>query len=295
MTTGENLKKKAGIIDKAENKLLDGIKTGEKAVFNKVLSILRKLSQKEGKLTKETINNKFLSSLTAKVLKVIRKSTLQKKIIEFLPNFETIEALNSDLYKGITGTAFDKVIRSEISAYRRITIDNIVDNLIGEKQLKGSYINPIRDIIFKGVALKSNVKNVEKELSDYIVGNKTKAGQFTRYVKQIATDAINQHDGAINDIARDAYQLDGFRYVGSLIKTSRDNCEHLVNSTGKLKQFEVRKGLYKVEDIPAIIRVLDKGKGSGWNDATTPETFAQYRGGYNCRHQIIYLPLPPED
>ena len=294
MTTGENLKKKAGIIDKAENKLLDGIKTSEKAVFNKVLSILRKLAQKEGNLTKETINNKFLSSLTAKVLKVIRKSTLQKKIIEFLPNFETIEALNSDLYKGITGSAFDKVIKAEISAYRRITIDNIIDNLIGEKQLKGSYINPIRDIIFKGVALKSPVKNVEKELETYIVGNKTKAGQFTRYIKQIAIDAINSHDGLINDIARDAYQLDGFRYVGSLIKTSRGNCEHLVNSTGKLKQFEVKRGLYRVEDIPKIIRVLDKGKGSGWNENTTAATFAQYRGGYNCRHQVVYLPLPPD-
>jgi hypothetical protein len=27
--------------------------------------------------------------------------------------------------------------------------------------------------------------------------------------------------------------------------------------------------------------------GRGMNDATTPETFALYRGGYNCRHMAI--------
>ena len=66
----------------------------------------------------------------------------------------------------------------------------------------------------------------------------------------------------------------------------------MVNSTGKLKQFEVRKGLYRVADLEEIIKVLQKGRGSGWNPLTTPETWAQYRGGFGCRHAVYFLPLP---
>ena len=295
MALEDTIKKKDKLISKAESKLLDGIQSSEKVIFNRILGILRRLAQKEGKLQKESINNKFFNSLTKKVLSVIRKSTLQKKIDEFLPNFEKIEKLNSGLYKGLTGKEFTNKIKSEIGVYRKITIENIVDNLLGEQALKANYITPIRDILFKGVALKTNVKDVEKELSTFIKGTKTQNGQFLRYVKQIAMDSINQHDGQINDIARDAYQLDGFIYTGSLIKTSRDNCEHLTGRGSLFSDLEVKKGMYRVEDIPKIIRRLDKGKNSGWNPATTPETFAQYRGGYNCRHQIIYVPLPKED
>jgi hypothetical protein len=295
MDLKDTIKKKDKLITKAEDKLLDGIKTSERVIFNKILSILSKLAQKEGKLEKEAINNKFFNTLTKSVLRVIRKSTLQKKIDDFLPNFEKIEDLNSGLYKGLTGKEFTKKIKSEIGVYRKITIETIVDNLLGEQALKANYITPIRNILFKGVALKQNVKDVEKELTTFIKGNKNQAGQFTRYVKQIAMDAINQHDGQINDIARDTYQLDGFIYTGSIIETSRDNCEHLTGKTSLFSDLEVKKGMYRVEDIPKIIRRLDKGKGSGWNPATTPETFAQYRGGYNCRHQVIYIPLPKED
>lgn len=295
MALKDDINKKDKIIDKAEKRLLDGIKSSEKAIFNKILDILRKLSQKEGRLQKETINNKFLNSITKKVLGVIRKSTLQKKIDEFLPNFEKIDELNNEIYKGITGAEFTKKIRNEISVYRRISIENIIDNLLGEQALKANYITPIRDILFKGVALKSKVKDIEKELSVFVKGTEKRDGRFLRYVKQVAMDSINQHDGATNDIVRDAYQLDGFIYAGSLISTSRGNCEHLTGKTSLFEDLEVKKGMYRVEDIPKIIRRLDKGKNSGWNKNTTPETFAQYRGGYSCRHQIIYIPLPKED
>lgn len=295
MPLHETIIKKDKLINLAEKKLLDGIRISEKAIFNKILGILRKLAQKEGKLEKANINKTFLASLTKKVLKVIRKSTLQSKIENFLPNFVKIEELNSELYKGLTGKEFTKKIRSEIGVYRKITIENIVDNLLGEQALKANYITPIRDILFKGVALKTNVKTVEKELSVFIKGTKTKNGRFMRYVTQIAMDSINQHDGTINDIARDAFQLDGFVYAGSIIKTSRDNCEHLAGTTALFKDLQVRKGMYRVADIPKIIRRLDKGKNSGWNPNTTAQNFAQYRGGYGCRHQIIYLPLPSED
>ena len=126
MALKDDINKKDKIIDKAEKRLLDGIKSSEKAIFNKIIDILRKLSQKEGRLQKETINNKFLNSITKKVLSVIRKSTLQKKIDEFLPNFEKIDKLNSDIYKGITGAEFTKKIRNEIGVYRRISIENII-------------------------------------------------------------------------------------------------------------------------------------------------------------------------
>ncbi len=120
-----------------------------------------------------------------------------------------------------------------------------------------------------------------------------KGGLFRRYAGQVATDSLNGYDGAVNDVIRDSFQLDGFRYVGSLIDDSRQNCIELVNGSGEFEKFAIRPGTYRTEDLQAIIDIAKYRP--GWNPATTTQTFAQYRGGYRCRHQVIYFRLKPEE
>ena len=295
MTLKEIIKEKTNLLENAEVLLYEGIEAAEKGIFSAVLKILRGLAVEDGKLKKENINNSLLKRLKSKVVEAIVGSTLKNKIGDFLPNFEKIEELNDALYTDLADKKFTKKVRSEIGVFRKLMTDNIVDSVLGEPSIEVNFGEDIRRILFNGISTRQKVTDIEDQLRRYIKGGSNSQGKFSRYVKQIAQDALNQHDGYINDLSRDVYNLDGWMYVGSIIDTSRANCKHLVNSTGKLAPFAIRKGVYRVEDIEAIIKVLDKGKGSGFNTAVTKETWAQYRGGYNCRHQNLYITLSAKD
>jgi hypothetical protein len=50
-----------------------------------------------------------------------------------------------------------------------------------------------------------------------------------------------------------------------------------------------REGLYRIVDIPKIIRALQNNP--GWIKGTTPSNFFVNKGGYSCRHEAIPLRL----
>lgn len=295
MTLKEIIQSKTDLLENAETKLYDGIEAAEKNIFSKVLSILRGLAQKEGRLRKDTVNNSLLKTLSVKVLTAIRESTLERKINDFLPNFETIEKLNDDILFDLTGKKFTQKVKKEIGVYRRLLVNEVVDRILGDAQIEANFSNPIKRILFNGIATRQKVSDIENELRKFIKGDKNKSGRFSRYVKQITIDSLNAHDGTINQIAAETYQLDGVMYVGSLIKTSRSNCVHLVNSSAKIAPFAIRKGLYRISDLPEIIEVLNKGDGSGWKEGTNENNFLINRCGFGCRHSAIAVPLSAED
>lgn len=284
-TLRQLLNEKAKVFDSVDS-FLEGIKATERSIYARMLAILRSFARPDGTLENDSTNLQTLNLISKEVTQKIAQSTLQRKLSKFLTNFDKIEDINTETYNLILSGNFRKV---GLSAEKQILIDQITDAITGQASLNAQYTHPIRQLLYTSVTRRVTFKEARENLEKFVLGNNQKLGRLSSYVGQVTTDALNGYDGAVQDVIRDANGLTHFRYVGSIIRTSRENCIDMINGTGNFKEFSLGRGVYRVSDLEKIIKKADKGKGSGFNDNVTPETFAQIRWGYNCRHSVIYF------
>jgi hypothetical protein len=102
-------------------------------------------------------------------------------------------------------------------------------------------------------------------------------GTLSGVVTLVSRDALYGYDGAVNDRIRGQYGLNAFRYVGSIVEDSRPHCRAWVRE----------RVLNRDYLEPYIQRLHAQGNPDGFRAQTTFDNFAQYRGGWNCRHQAI--------
>jgi hypothetical protein len=288
-TLKEILEEKIRLIEAVESGFLKGIEGTEKALFAALLKLLRQFSNKGGRFVKDRATNALILKLKREILQTIRRSTYLTKIEDYLTNFDEVERLNRLTYS----QTLQREINLSLNAQKKLAIEELTDALTGQSALNSNFVNPIRKMMLNAVALGQTLEETEENLRRFVRGNNQQLGRFRAYTGQVARDALNGWDGLVNDTIRDRYDLDGFMYVGSIVRDSRPNCVHLVSGSGQFSDLSIRPGVFAVSDIPKIISRARGGK--GFNPNVTPETFAQYRMGYNCRHQIIYIRLTDEE
>jgi len=286
-TLSELLADKLSFIKGKEESFLDGLESTEKALFGKLLAILKRFTQKNGTLVQDESSSALLLRLKKEINQVIGKSGLNGKLKNFLVSFDKVEDMNRTIYSRVIG----RPVKTGFTLERAILVDEIADRLGQPLQITNAITNPIRNVLASSIHGGMTFTEAEENLKRLVVGGKS-GGLIKKYAGQVAKDAINGFDGAINDKIRDEFELDGFRYVGSLIATSRTNCIEWINGTGKFKKYAIRPGTYRVADLKAMIAIAKKRP--GFNQSTNPKNFGQLRGGYRCGHQVFYFRLTPE-
>lgn len=287
------LSEKADLIDQAEAALEQSAVSSERSLFRRVLNFLRGFDMSSGKFTNEKSNRDFLVKLDKELSSQFKKTPVVSNLDAFLKNFDRIKGLNTEIYeKKLTSTEFKKLagIYERTNPIKANIIKQITRGLTNPETVKANVIEPIRNVLFESIVFERTFADTQKHLRDVIISSDTKNSRLLRYTKQIARDALSQYNGALNDRIRTELDLDGFIYTGSLIKTSRQNCNELINGSGAFVQFRLlRPRVYRVSDIPDILNIARKRP--GFNPLTTPETFATYRMGFNCRHEVTYVRL----
>ena len=76
-------------------------------------------------------------------------------------------------------------------------------------------------------------------------------------------------------MVRKEFDLNGFKYIGSLVKDSRPQCK-------KWK----RMGVIRYDQLDKEISWA-YSNGKGMIPGTNKDNFATYKGGYNCAHQAV--------
>lgn len=280
-TSATIVKDKDEILDEADKGFLSSIQSTAIALYAQLIGIMKKITMTDGKFAPSETDNQILVSINKEINRVFANSTVSSKLAGYLTNFDRIENLNIE-YFALQNLDITKL---SLSAEKKLIIDRITDGLSPTRGLKTNIANPLKTQLYRFVTSGSSLTDAEDYLRTWIKGDGNRAGHLERYVRQLTQDGLSQYDGTINQKVRDEYDMPYFRYVGSVIKTTRKHCSDLVNHAGVFSDLKKVNGKYRVEDIPAIVR---RSKGlPGWNSATTPETFFTYRGGYGCRHQII--------
>lgn len=97
-----------------------------------------------------------------------------------------------------------------------------------------------------------------------------KTPNLAQYVEDNAANGIMLAAGAYTNLAAKEFNMDGFMYVGDIIKDSRTLCKHLVGLDRNVRFTELPLMLENMPD--------------GLYPNTTKDNFMETRGGYNCRH-----------
>lgn len=277
------IRAKAKKIKEAEKKFLGSLVNIEIEVEKAVLKLLKKFSTKDGKLNSDDSTTALIRRLNKEITNIVNRSNYQNAIDELLPNYELIETLNKDIYKGIV----DDNVLLNVSPVRNELVKDITAALANQSSLNAQFIKPIKKTLLQAVSFGHTFEDAEKNLRSLITGEGKKLGRFSQYAGQVVRDGLLQWDGAINDKLKDEYDFEFFRYVGTDVKDSRENCLHMRDGTGWFEDLAVSPGVYRVADIPKII---NRGRGrKGFNPAVTPSNFASIRFGYNCRDVVIYF------
>lgn len=284
------LKERLTILLTADDDLVDDIKSTEKSIFSTVLSFLRRLSQKDGRLVNEEDSVRQMAKIRRALRKVVRESTIDKKIEAFIPNFEKVDRFTRDIYGDILGGDVDI---PDIDAYRALAIDQLISAFDENKGLDSSYIIPLQKRIFEAIQLEMPVNEAINYIRPFVVGTTDSGGNLASYSRTIATDLINGYSAFADYQIAKANGMDGFFFSGSLINTSRQTCIDMVNGSGEFEEIAIEPGLFAIEDVDKIV-VIGRDN-PGWRPETTVETYFILRNGYNCRHFLVFTFLTDGD
>ncbi|CAH1002684.1 hypothetical protein LEM8419_03556 [Neolewinella maritima] len=294
MPLKDDTTRKFKLVNAATDVFLSAIQRAERFVYGYVRDFLDTLPRESGRLVSGPVNLAQLNRLESPLLNFLAgRDGIGSALPDYLQNFDEVERLNRAIYSGyLPAEDALRISRMAFTPERTFLVDSVTQGVTERAALRINLVNPIRKVLYAGITFRQPIKTVQANLRDELVTQAGSSSRLLRYTRQITQDAISQFDGAINDRIRDDLELDGMYYVGSLIKTSRDNCEELVRGSGRFADLAIKPGLFRVKDIPKIV---DRAKGrSGWNEACTAETFAQFRGGYGCRHETYYVRLDDE-
>jgi hypothetical protein len=280
-------------IIKADEELQKDLKDLQKELFNASIDFIVDFREAGGVLK---LDKKKLASLQSKVDKVIASSKYQKNIEKYLDKYDLIDKLNTEWYAE-NKLRIDRVI-ADSEILKEIKLQTF-DNLLSKEAIDVNLVKPIVQQLRKDIILGSTYESAKQNLQTLVVDNEL----INRYAGQIATDALNQYDGELNNQVKEKFNLTKFYYIGSEIETSRPFCRHMKEKKEwTIDELKVALKEYCPNGIPSekteTIETTDaKGKsvkrsvkkGGGMIEGTNVDNFSMLRGGYQCRHRVQWI------
>lgn len=235
-------------------------------------------------------NMSTLSKINKELKKLITPEKFKAPVKEFLRYFDKVERTTLDELAKYNDIDFSKL---DLSAERQLAIEEISLGLLNDDMLEQNMRLPLKKILYRHITTGITIDKAETELKSFILTDKDSLGFAEKYVKTIAQETLLRYDGMINQKAAVEFGMDGFRFVGSNIKTTEPQCRQMTEFNGELGKLAIN-GKYAVEDLPEIVRIL-KRDFDGVNKNLDPSNYFIYRNHWGCRHQVIPTKLLKRD
>ncbi len=258
--------------------LINGMYSIELLVYAALMEVFDNVDITNGKLSTTIKADEFLAALDYKIYQALKKSGYPAYVGDFIGNYDKISSNVRDLHQALGNGLLSA---SDINAVKRLEVQKTIDNLTQQGMYK-DFISPVREGLYRNIMFGATVGETEEFIKSQVISTKQKDSRLTRYVGQVATDALHQFDGSVNQVAKQSLKLNATQYVGSLIEDSRAQCMKWVGMS-------IIKDENLQEEIDWALnggRFSNK-KCSGMIEGTTTDTFCINRGGYRCRHRAF--------
>ena len=271
----------------------EGIPRIQDRIYQRLAVLMKELEIVNGTLVNSAKNIRTLSRIKSDIESIILDDTdYLESVKEFASLYEKVDKLNATYFKALERKFKPPKI---VEAIRKQSVSLMLEGLT-EAGLNANLITPLREIINTYVTTGGSYTKLANELSNYIRGTEIDGvkteGQLNKFTKQITTDAINQYSATVNEVMTQDLGWEWYKYVGSNVEDTRTFCKALR-----------KKKYYHRSELPYIIKgnfqefkdlkgkIYDKtGLPQGMYEDTNVSNFRQYRGGYNCGHQVYPIP-----
>ncbi len=283
-------------MDKTINKILttidEAIDTFEKSVpgiqksiLEELQPLIKELEIKNGKILNNVDNLKLILNIKNKLEKIIISPDYKKQVQKFIDFFGIVTDLNNTYFSQFN----NKFTPSKtLPILRQLTIETTINSLMGQGMVD-SLVEPVRRILIQNITTGGSYAKFQEQLRNEIITNETGEGQLSKKTNYIVKDAISTYNRQYHKVMTDDLGFKWFRYVGSLLTTSREFCELLT-----------AKDWVHISELPEIIKGKIDGKQCelnsktklplGMKEDTNANNFQELVGGHGCRHDLYPVP-----
>lgn len=278
-----------------ESKRVKKLMIERTALVDGLLSVLsKKVDQGQTELLKSTINN-FVDKLeltdTGKVKNTLYNKRLLANIDTIFDRFGKTQGLevaktialgvqqvvnfSGVYYQTFTTKAklleIAPVVKETVGLWLglsekgRVEPNGYLDKLIKDNTVRSQ----VKNMAVRAVIGQQGFRETKNQISEFIGGNKEKAGALERYHRNFVYDLYSQVDRATSEVYAGKLGFNFAIYEGGLIETSRSFC---IDRNGKV----FHKSEIALFDPPTA-------KQPGYNPFTD-------LGGYGCRHHLNWIP-----
>lgn len=226
---------------------------------------------KNGKLQ---FNQKTILTLSdiAEILKQSIKSTSYLSDVKgFTRDYSKIVGYTSDMQKSLNNL---DIKTDHLYKFANESSSFVQERLLTNIAESEEFGQKLKTVLLNSAVTNQTLSQVKKSVSDFL-NTGTNANVLTRYTTQVTRDAMNQFEGQLNSNIAINYEMEYYRYVGSIIADSRAQCKKWVGMR-----------VLPIKDLDKEINWA-YANGSGMIAGTTKTNFAVFKGGFSCRHTCI--------
>lgn len=279
-------------IDRSITRFNKRIPSAQKAMYDELVTELRRLDLK-GDTIKSTVGNlKIIQSIKNKLTKIILTEDYLSDVKEFVKSFNTVSSMQNEYWKGVESKFKPGPLLKQI----RIQAIGDTVQYLTEAGIGPNIGDKIAGILRTNITSGGSYKALNSQLLESLTDTDKSDGLLTKYSKQITNDSIQQYNRQYTQQVAAGLGFEWYAYQGSDIKTTRPFCDAMTD----LRYFHVSEvprllraeDLYYMKDgqktkVPIYERT---GLPAGLIEGTNPENFFIRAGGYNCGHQIRPVP-----
>ena len=264
-TTNEIVK----ITETAVSTFNTGVEITQRNVIQKVNRIIRELEvDVPGNIKITSKNIKLVSSLRSELSNLVVDKSYLTRLETYLKSFAKIKGVTDKLFEGVSNFIPDAQIFKDILEVNT----TLTANSLSKSGINQNVVQPIADLVTKGVTSGANISDIEDALRTQILGDNQRLGGLERYTKQITRDALNQYSRNYNESISVGLGMEWYYYSGSIVDDTRTYCLE------RAGQYFHKK---EVEQVPS--------RWNGMIQGTNSSSIFINAGGYNCRH--IWMPV----
>jgi hypothetical protein len=266
----------------------------EQAVLDELFRLMDSINSAGGNFDVRTLSTDQLMAFSQGISATLKNTGYNKDVELFMSDYGKITINSSNILKEVGGFDVSTLQLSDVEKKWKLrTYETLINS-----GLTKDFKEPILNILDESISYGGSITRAKKRLTEFIVGGKDTSGKLKSYVTQTARDSVGQLQGQQFHSVANAIDTAGIRYIGSVLKDSRGQCEHWVRDlNGFIPWEDLQEEIdlaYKNQDAKKVDIVNGvPHKWSGMMKDVTPANFMAKRGGYNCTHTAVPVRKKP--